>query len=80
MSYITGALAQGHPKKKKHKIDEFMSPSQFGFRPWKGTTDAIFIIRQIIEKAKEPQVKLHFNFVDLKLHLTLYGVKPYEKC
>ena len=28
--------------------------------------DAIFIVRQKIEKAKQHQVPLHFNFVDVK--------------
>ena len=53
----------------QHTIEESMSRSQFGFRPGKGTTDAKFILRQIIEKAKEYRVPLHFNFVDLKAAL-----------
>lgn len=44
----------------------FTSNSQFGFRPGRGTVDAIFIVRQIMEKAKGKNVKLHFNFVDFK--------------
>ena len=36
------------------------------FRPSRGTVDAIFIVRQIIEKAKERKVKLYFNFIDFK--------------
>ena len=46
----------------EHAIGE----SQFGFRPGRGTVDAIFIARQIIEKAKEHQVPIHFNFIDFK--------------
>ncbi len=43
-----------------------MSESQFGFRPGRRTVDAIFVVRQIIEKAKEHNVSLHFNFIVFK--------------
>ena len=49
-----------------HIIESSMSDSQFGFRPGRGTTDPIFIIRQLIEKAKDHQIPLHFHFVDFK--------------
>ena len=49
-----------------HIIESSMSDSQFGFKPGRGTTDAIFIIRQLIEKAKEHQIPLHFHFIDFK--------------
>jgi hypothetical protein len=48
--------------RKKVKIDEM----QFGFMPEKGTTDAIFIIRQLQEKYREKRKKLYFGFVDLE--------------
>ena len=41
-----------------------MSASHFSFRPGRGTIDAIFIIRQIIEKAREHQVPLNIHFID----------------
>lgn len=43
-----------------------MSESQFGFRAGRGTTDAIFVARQILEKAKEHNVPIHINFEDFK--------------
>ena len=49
-----------------HIIESSMSDSQFGFRPGRGTTDAIFIIRQLIEKAKEHQITLISIFIDFK--------------
>ena len=49
-----------------HIIESSMSYSQFGFRPGRGTTDAICIIKQLFEKAKEHQISLHFNFIDFK--------------
>ena len=39
---------------------------QFGFRPGKGTTDAIFIMRQVQEKHQAKKNKLYYAFVDLE--------------
>ena len=47
-------------------IEESMNDSQFGFRPGRGTIDVIFIVRQIIEKAREYQVRLYIYFIDFK--------------
>jgi len=44
------------------KLDDM----QFGFTPGKGTTDAIFIVRQMIERFKEKGKKLNLAFVDLE--------------
>ena len=43
------------------KIDRM----QFGFMPRKGTTEAIFLVRQLQEKYLGKQRKLYFEFVDL---------------
>ena len=50
----------------KSKIEEKIKESQYGFRHGRGTTDAIFIVRQLMEKARERKIDLHFNFVDFK--------------
>ena len=39
---------------------------QFGFMPDTGTSDAIFAVRQVIEKHREMQKELHNVFIDLK--------------
>ncbi|XP_063593044.1 uncharacterized protein LOC134770105 [Penaeus indicus] len=39
---------------------------QFGFMPNRSTTDAIFILRQMIEKHRERQENLHCTFIDLE--------------
>ena len=44
------------------KIDEM----QFGFMPGRGTTDAIFIVRQLQEKFLAKKKKLYLGFVDLE--------------
>ena len=38
---------------------------QFGFMSGRGTTDAIFAARQVIEKHREMQKELHMVFIDL---------------
>ena len=43
-----------------------LSDMQFGFMPGKGTTDAIFIIRQIQEKFLQRGKPLYFAFIDLE--------------
>ena len=39
---------------------------QFGFMPGRGTTDAIFILRQLQEKHLDRKLSLYFAFVDLE--------------
>ena len=40
--------------------------TQYGLRSARGTIDATFIVRQLIEKAKERNVALSFHFIDFK--------------
>ena len=53
-------------QKIREKTEAFSSETQFGFRPNRGTVDAIFVIRQIMQKTRERGVKLHFHFIDFK--------------
>ena len=39
---------------------------QYGFMPGKGTTDAMFALRMLMEKYREGQRELHCVFVDLE--------------
>ena len=39
---------------------------QFGFMPWRGATDAIFIVRQLPEKDLNKNKNLYFAFIDLE--------------
>jgi hypothetical protein len=48
--------------RKQVKIDDM----QMGFMPGKGTTDAIFILRQLQEKHQAKNKKLFYAFVDLE--------------
>ena len=40
--------------------------SQFGFIPGRGTTDAIFVVRQLQEKYLPANKRLYMAFVDLE--------------
>ena len=41
--------------------------SQFGFIPGRGTTDAIFVVRQLQEKYLAANKRLYMDFVDLEI-------------
>ena len=43
-----------------------ISKQQYGFMPGKGTTDAMFALRMLMEKYREGQKELHCVFVDLE--------------
>lgn len=43
-----------------------ISAQQFGFMPGRSTTDAIFALRQLMEKYREGQKDLHCVFIDLE--------------
>ena len=53
-----------------------ISKQQYGFMPGKGTTDAMFALRMLMEKYREGQRELHCVFVDLK---KAYGRVPREE-
>ena len=42
----------------KVKSEQFLKDNQFGFQSGRGTIDAVFVVRQIMEKAKEHNVQL----------------------
>ena len=46
--------------------------SQFRFVPGRGTTDAIFVVRQLQEKYLAANNRLYMAFVDLEKHLSEY--------
>ena len=53
----------------------FIGDMQFGFMPGPGTTDVIFIFRQLQEKHLAKNRKLYFAFVDLEKDLIEYQEK-----
>ena len=63
----------------KEQTEGFIKDTQFGFRSGRGTTDAIFITRQIMEKEKEI-LTYTITLSTSKLPSTLSGEKLYGKC
>ena len=55
-------VMKGMERRERISIDDM----QFGFMPGRGTTDAIFILRQLQEKHLAKNKKLYFAFVDLE--------------
>ena len=51
---------------KKIRCQMSIDNMQFGFMPGKGTTDAIFIMRQVQEKHQAKKKKLYYAFGDLE--------------
>ena len=43
-----------------------ISTNQFSFMPGRSTTEAIFLIRQVIERYREQKKDLHLVFIDLE--------------
>merc|ERR1712072_250303 len=43
-----------------------INKSQFGFMPGRGTTDAIFIVRQVQEKYLGKNKRIYLGFIDLE--------------
>ena len=50
----------------KSKVEETTNEAQFGFRRRKGTRNAIFLLRMIMERAIEKQKDLYMCFVDFE--------------
>ena len=48
----------------RHRVE--ISKKQYGFMPGKGTTNAMFALRMLMEKYREGQRELHCVFVDLE--------------
>ena len=61
-------------------IDNHLTEEQCGFRSSRGTTDAVFVVRQIIEKARERRIKLYWNFVDFKAAFDTIWREALWKC
>ena len=53
-------------RQKVERVHTEIHESQFGFMPGRSTTDAIFILKQTIEKHREGQKDIRVTFIDLE--------------
>ena len=51
-------------QRARYKVEPFLNEAQMGFRKERGCTDAIFVFRQLSEKAIEHDRELNIVFVD----------------
>ena len=51
---------------RRVRQETLVGEEQFGFMPGRSTTDAIFALRQLLEKYGEKQSELHLIFIDLE--------------
>ncbi|GJT53625.1 retrovirus-related pol polyprotein LINE-1 [Tanacetum coccineum] len=51
---------------KRLRRETRVSENQFGFMPGRSTTEAIHLLRSLMEKYRERQIDLHMDFLDLE--------------
>ena len=64
LEHVMKVLERVIEKRVRSKL--FINDMQFGFRPGRGTTDAILIVRQVQERFLEKKRDLWMAFVDLE--------------
>jgi Reverse transcriptase (RNA-dependent DNA polymerase) len=74
-----GIKLMSHTMKLRKRVIEHrlrklttVSKNQFGFMPGRTTMEAIFLIRQLIERHQEQKKDLHMIFIDLKKRMIKY--------
>ena len=64
MSHVTKILLRIIMLRERNKINPEIGEEQCGFVAGKGTSNAIYILRTLIERATEVQQDLHLCFID----------------
>ena len=66
MSQIAKIVLKVIDERLKGKVREHVDEEQYGFRKGKGTRNAIFVLRTVIERSIEKQKDLYMCFVDFE--------------
>ena len=64
MSHITKIILKAILKRMRPKLEEEIAEVQYGFTKDKGTTNAIFILRNICERSIQKQKNIYACFID----------------
>ena len=64
MSHVTKIILRAMLNRNKCTIREKLSDEQFGYKPGKGTRDAILCLRAIIDKCFEKEKNFYICFID----------------
>ena len=72
MSHLTKDLLRILMKRMRNKIFPVISKTQFGFMTDKGTRNAIFALKTLMERSIEVQKDLYLCFIDYSKALTKY--------
>ena len=64
MSHVTKIILRAMLNRNKCTIREKLSDEQFGYKPGKGTRDAILCLRVIIDKCFEKEKNFYICFID----------------
>ena len=66
MSQVAKIVLKVIDERLKRKVAEFVDEEQYGFRKGKGTRNAIFVVRMIMERLIEKQQDIYMCFVDFE--------------
>ena len=66
LSVISKVLGRIVIDRRRTGVESKLRKEQAGFRPGRGTTEQIFILRNIIEQSMEWQSSLYVNFIDFE--------------
>ena len=66
MSQVAKIVLKVIGERLKAKVEEYVDEEQYGFRKKRGTRNAIFVLRTVIERAIEKQKDLYMCFIDFE--------------
>ena len=66
LSWWAALWSYGESHRAAPARNDEISTNQFGFMPGRSTTEAIFLIRHVMERFREQKKDLHLVFIDLE--------------
>ena len=66
MSHVTKLVLLSVINRIRGRTLDEIAPVQYGFMPDKGTGNAIFVLRRLVERSVEKQRNVHTCFIDVE--------------